>query len=564
MKNIIFLIPILILLTSCEDDFLNRNPLDQIGSNEVFQDESLTEAYLANLQGRLPIGLHGARWGVPGYGHYATMLASITDEARAKSGWVDSNSIILPGAITPSNSGQLGLWSSAYTTIRRANTLVEEMESSPLDEDFKSMIIAKARYIRAFTYFELVKRYGDVPLIKKAQAIDDDLMVSRTPSKDVYQYIYEELFAIASVLNNKSEVKAGVINKQAAIALNARATLYAEEWEKAADLADQIITGPENDGIDLHENYRELFLSRGGNKETIFEIVMQEPHRGYNFDMMNWPVRWTSEWGGQTDPTQQMVDSYEMAETGLSIHENGSGFNPDRPYDGRGERFYASIFYHGSEFSQVQPSYGEPFIDMEWNNGNEGPGDSNQHGSASITGYLVKKFADPSVGFSPTWNDSQTSWKEIRYAEVLLIYAEAENEANGPSLKVYNAINKIRERAGLPNLPEGLSENEMREKIRHERKIELAFENHRWFDLIRWDIASDILDGFEPIGIKITRTENAPSKEEKVQLFNQNLLNFETFPVKGRTQAFPESYKLLPIPQSEMDKNPNLTQNPGY
>ena len=167
-----------------------------------------------------------------------------------------------------------------------------------------------------------------------------------------------------------------------------------------------------------------------------------------------------------------MIDSYEMAEIRLSIDEEGSGYNPDRPYDGRDERFYASIFYHGSEFSKIQPSNGKPFIDMEWNNGNEGPGDVNQNGNAPITGYLVKKFADPKVGFDPDENESQTSWQEIRFAEVLLIYAEAENETNGPSKKVYDALNRIRERAGLPDLPMNLSKNKMRKRIRHERKVE--------------------------------------------------------------------------------------------
>lgn len=562
MRNIILIISLLILFVSCEDDFLNRDPLDQIASSEVFIDEALTEAYLANLQGRLPIGINA---GSAGYADNHSMLASITDEARSKSGWVANNTIILPGAITPTNTGGLGLWSPAYITIRRANTLIEEMEISSLDGNFKQMVSSKARYIRAFVYFDLARRYGDIPLITHTQEIEDDLLVGKTSRPEIYQFIYDELNAIAPILLNKSEVDAGVINKQAAIALNARTMLYAEEWKKASDLAEKIISGPNNDGIDLHPDYRELFLSYGGNNETIMEVLMLEPLRGHSFGHFNFPLRWRSNWGAQTNPTQQMIDSYEMEETGLSIEEEGSGYDPDRPYDGRDKRFYASIFYHGSEFSEVQPSYGKPFIDMEWNNGNEGPGDVNKNGNASITGYLVKKFVDPKDGFDPEENESQTSWQEIRFAEVLLIYAEAENEVNGPSQKVYEVLNRIRERAGLPSLPVNLSKNEMRKRIRHERKIELAFENHRWFDLIRWDIAQDVLDGFAPLGIKVTRTDNAPSKEEQAQLFDQDLFNFTPFKVKGRTQNFPESHKLLPIPQSELDKNPNLKpQNPGY
>lgn len=561
MKKLIYLSFFLVIVSACDDSFLDRQPLDQISSSGVFQDENLLEAYLNNLQGRLPFGIHGSE----GYGQYPCMIASVTDEARAKSGWVQNNTVIIKGSITPTNFGGLGLWDSAYRTIRIANDLLKGIETSPLDEEVIKSISAKARYVRAFTYLDLVRRYGDVPLIKEPQAVDGDLLVSRTPKTNVYDFIYDELELIVSDLRNKSEEPAGTITKQAAIALNARAMLYDERWDKAASLSDNLITGSFNDGIDLDPDYRNLFLSHGGNNETIMEKLALPPLTGHSFGLYNWPVRWRSDWGGQTNPTQEFVDSYEMLETGLPISEPNSGYNPDRPYDGRDGRFYSSVFYHGSEFSEVAPSSGEPFIDMEWNNYNEGPGDPGKfHGAASITGYLVKKFVDPADGFSPKAGESKNSWQEIRFAEVLLIYAEAENEANGPSDKVYAAINKVRNRAGLPGLPEGLSKDEMRQRVRQERKVELAFENHRWFDLIRWGTAEDVLDGYVPHGMKIERKPEAPSQEEQPQLFDPEMLTFTVFEVPGRTQSFPASHNLLPIPQSEIDKNPNLDQNSGY
>lgn len=564
MKKLVYFLFLIVVITACSESFLDRQPLDKVSSTGVFQDESLLEAYLNNLQGRLPYGINGSTDSA-GYAQYPCMIASMTDEARAKSGWVQNNTIIIKGSITPTSSGGLDLWASAYRTIRIANDLLKGIDTSPLDEETTSVIIAKAKYVRAFTYFDLVRRYGDIPLIKEPQESDGDLLVGRTPKNEIYDFIYNELEAIVTELSNKSEVPAGTINKQAAIALNARAMLYAERWEKAAELADRLITGSFNDGINLDPDYRNLFLSYGGNNETIMEMLSLPPLVGHSFGLYNWPVRWRSDWGGQTDPTQEFVDSYQMLETGLPITDPNSGYNPDRPYDGRDKRFYASIFYHGSEFSEVAPSSGEPFIDMEWNNYNEGPGDPGKfHGAASITGYLVKKFADPADGFSPKGEEGKNSWQEIRFAEVLLIYAEAENEANGPSDKVYAAINNIRNRAGLPNLPSGLSKEEMRNKIRHERKIELAFENHRWFDLIRWGIAEDVLDGFVPHGIKIERKAGAPGHADQAQLFDPEMLNFTVFEVPGRAQSFPASHNLLPIPQSEIDKNPNLNQNPGY
>ncbi len=560
MKNILFCLLIGFVLLGCSDDFLNRQPLDKISSAGVFQDENLLLAYMNNLQGRLPYGIHGST----GYGQYPCMIAAITDEARSKSGWVENNTVIIKGAISPTSTGGLGLWSSAYRTIRIANDLLAGIEDSSLEEEFKNNIAARARYVRAFTYFDLVRRYGDVPLISEPQSLEDDLLVSRTPQSEVYDFIYSELSEAVKDLTNKSEEPAGTITKQAAIAINARAMLYAERWEEAAALADQIINGDLNDGIDLHTDYRELFLSYGGNNETIMEKITLPPITGHSFGLFNWPVRWRSDWGGQTNPTQELVNSYEMAETGLPISDPTSGYNPDRPYEGRDKRFYASIFYHGSEFSEVAPSSGEPYIDMEWNNFNEGPGDK-KHGAASITGYLVKKFVDPNEGFGPKRYESKTSWQEIRFAEVLLIYAEAKNEANGPTEKVYEAINRIRRRAELPDLPTGLSKDDMRKRIRHERKIELVFENHRWFDLIRWGIAEEILNGYVPHGIRIERKPDAPTHTEKPQLFEQDLLTFTPFEVPGRTQSFPASHSLLPIPQSEIDKNENLKpNNPGY
>lgn len=576
MKKIIYIVFIMLSITACNDDFLDRTPLDQISSSDVYKDQALARAYINNTLGRLPFGIHGfpyvnegssiwtRRGANPGYGEYPAMIASITDEARAKSGWVLNNSIVIKGAITPNNLAGYDLWSFAYRTIRQANEIIEGVETSTFDDSFKEEAIAQARYIRAFTYFDLARRYGDVPLITKAQAIDEELLVSQTPRAEVYEYIIDELTDISTLLPNRSKAGASKVNKQTAIALSARTALYAEKWQEAATFADQLITGEANDGLTLSASYRDLFLSEGNNVETIFEKQTLPPLDGQSFGLFNWPVRWRNDWGGQTNPTQELVDDYEMS-NGLPITDNASGYNPSDPYANRDPRFYASIFYHGSEFSEIQPKSGEPFIDMEWNNGNEGPGDPGKfNGAASITGYLVKKFANPADGFGPQDGRSVSSWQEFRFAEVLLIYAEAANEANGPDSKVYDALNKIRLRAIMPDAPTGMSKEEMRDYIRHERKIELVFENHRWWDLRRWGTAVEVLDGFVPHGIKVERLPDAPTKAEKPQLFDPRFLKYTVFEVNGLTQTFPASNYKFPIPQGEIEKNPNLEQNPGY
>jgi hypothetical protein len=561
----------LFCLVSCSEDYLNLEPIDQISSAAVFTDQGLANAYLNNIIGELPAGQYNSPG--PGYGNNY-LLASISDEARSKSGWVPSNSVVRTGNIQPSNMGGLNIWGDAYAAIRKANEFLVGVAESDFDEEFKTSSSAKVHFVRAWFYFDLVRRYGAVPLITEAQTLEsEDLLPSRTPTDQVYDFISQELTMATDGLPDKSAIsRSGALNRQAAIGLHARTMLYAERYDQAAALADRLITGPDNDGLELFgaepasqeeaiENYRNLFLSYGGNVETLYEITFLPPERAHQFDRGNWPVRWRNDNGGQTDPTQELVDAFQTA-GGLDIDDPTSGYTLQNPYDNREARFYASIFYHGAEFSEVQPSRGEPFIDMEYNAFNEGPGEQ-RDGNASITGYLVQKWADPSLGFAPE-GVSRTAWQEIRFAEILLIYAEAENEANGPSEKVYDAVNRVRRRAALPPLAEGLSQEEMRQRIRHERRIELVFENHRWFDLQRWGIAEEVLNA-QFTGIRIDR-KGIPTAAEggPMHVFDPEFLEFSTFQTGQFGNVFPPRYTLLPIPLGEVEANPNLNQNPGY
>jgi len=569
-KFLIILVFGLMLVSSCNDDFLNREPIDQLASTAIFTDQALAGAYLNNIIGRLPAGQYNSPGG--GYGS-AYLLASISDEARSKSGWIPSNTTVRVGNINPTNLGALDIWGEAYAAIRQVNEFLLGVQDTDFDPEFVALGSAQARFVRAWFYFDLVRRYGDVPLLTEPQSFEDDVFPSRAPTTEVYQFIFDEFNDIVQSLPNKSESKAGALTKQGAIGLNARAMLYAERYIDAAALADRLINGAENDGLELFganpadgaeatQNYGDLFLSEGGNMETLYEITFAPPERAHQFDRGNLPVRWRNDNGGQTDPTQNLIDDFEMA-NGLPIEDAASGYDPADPYANRDPRFYAAIFYHGAEWSQVLPSRGEPFIDMEWNAFNEGPG-TIRDGNASITGYLVRKWADASLGFAPE-GVSKVAWQEVRFAEILLIYAEAENEANGPSAAVEEAVNRIRTRAALPDLPGGLSQSEMRDRIRQERRIELVFENHRWFDLIRWDLARTVLnDTFT--GIRIER-DGIPTAADggPTHVFDPAQLTFTYFQDPAFTNVFPDRYMLLPIPQGEIEANVNLRpQNPGY
>ena len=560
----------LLSLTTCSEDYLNLEPVDQVASSAVFTDQGLAEAYLNSIIGSLPAGQYNS----PGAGYGNNyLLASISDEARSKSGWVPSNSVVRTGNIQPGNMGGLDIWGPAYAALRNANELLDALPTAGFAEDFTASAEASIHFVRGWFYFDLVRRYGPVPLITRAQSLDDDdLLPARTPVAEVYDFIAQELTLAAAGLPNRSEAAVGALNRQAAIGLHARAMLYAERYGEAAALADRLIDGDDNDGLELFganpasqeeaiDNYRNLFLSYGGNVETLYEITFLPPERAHQFDRGNWPVRWRNDNGGQTDPTQELIDAFQTAE-GVDIDDPSSGYTLENPYGNREARFYASIFYHGAEFSAVSPSRGEPFIDMEYNAFNEGPGEQ-RDGNASITGYLVQKWVDPSLGFAPE-GVSRTAWQEIRFAEILLIFAEAENEANGPTEAVYETVNRVRRRAALPDLPEGLSQDDMRDRIYHERRIELVFENHRWFDLRRWGLAAEVLNATYT-GIRIDR-DGVPTAAAggPQHVFDPAQLSFSTFQTGQFENVYPERYELLPLPLSEVEANPNLTQNPGY
>jgi len=551
----------LLFLTGCTD-ILNVENKSGISSDAVFNDEALAEAFLFNLYVYTPSdymgGINGNTRSTPG----PFLMAAITDDARSKSGWIPSNSQIIKGNISPTvNRGFEGnTWRNFYRAVRECNTMLEGLAGSSFSEEFKTALTAETRWIRAYFYFELIRRYGDVPLLTKAQGLEDDLLVFRTPIAEVYQFIYDELEAIADDLPSiKDGAPRDRANREAAWALNGRAMLYAERFTESATLSRKLLTAE----YPLSANYGELFRSYGDDPEVLFEIQMGQAGYGTHMDRWNWPVGYRSEAGGQTDPTQELVDQYETID-GKMITDPTSIYNPADPYANRDPRLTETILYHGNSLG-VTPKSGIDRVDTEFEVGRDGlrkPNESND----TQSGYYLKKFMDPSMGVNPLGGYSKVSYKVLRIGEALLNFAEAENEVNGPTSEVHAAINKIRNRANvnMPALPLGLSQTEMREKIRHERRIELAFEPHRWWDLLRWDIAEETLKGKQFHGMKIVRKTAAPSPY--IAEYDAPDLNYDpTFLITTSVpQVFFPHFKLWPIPQNEINKNPNLTQNPGY
>ncbi|WP_289063736.1 RagB/SusD family nutrient uptake outer membrane protein [uncultured Zobellia sp.] len=531
---------------SCEDGFLEREPLDIISEDVVYNDQGYVESVLYRLYNYMPVGFPGrGQTNHPGKNAngFSSILDNNTDIAMTKSGWIESWKVIRPGLIDPTNN-PLDNWDVLYKGIYLSNTILSNIQDSELDADVKVRIIAEARFIKAFLYFDLARRYGAVPLIKELQSIDDDLLLPRTPVEEVYAYIDEEFTAAAADLPSVADMpdsELGRATKEAAWAFNGRAQLFAKNYARSAELSKAVIDGG---GYTLSPDYEGLFQTYGGDPEVIFEVLFNGTDKGHGMDKIMLPFSYRADWGSQCNPTQEFVDSYEMA-NGLPITDPASGYNPLKPYEGRDSRFYATILFQGADFMGRE-------MDVIFPDGVDAPLRTGLH---SITGYYIRKFMDQSAPFGVDFGQSKQSWIEMRLAEVLLNYAEAQNEISGPDASVYTAINSVRARAGQPDLAMGLSKADMFNAIVHERKIELALEGHRFWDLKRWGMGVEVLNNKVFTGMKVLAVDPVTGEME-----------LERFPVDNRPATiYLEKFDLFPVPQAEIEKNPNLLpQNPGY
>lgn len=554
MKNIITTLLIafsLLSFSSCMD--LDRAPLDKISEPVLFKDEALTKAYLYNIYNYMPCGYGlfvdqykegGDKNVISGMG-ITDLLDGSTDLLRSPSGWNESNGSIIPGTQNASYNPH-DTWGRSYEVIRKTNNMLANLkDNTALSEDFVTRVSAETRFVRAFIYFDLVRRYGDVPLIKEVQRFDNlqILKVPRDNKEDIYDFIETELDEIGQILPFATDIPAnelGRASREAAWALNGRAMLFAERYEASAKYSRLVLEGENSFG--LEDDYNKLFQSHGGSKEVIFEILFDGLTKGHAADNLYLPPSINNGWGAQTNPTQELVDSYEMLD-GTPFDWNNPS-HAGNPYAYRDKRLEASIIYDESKVKNTT-------IRTAYLEANDGLGLQ----GTTYTGYYIRKFMDETLPFEKLFfGGSQTSWKEIRLAEVLLNYAEAQNEFNnGPDDSVYEAIDVIRNRAGLPPLPRGLDKVAMFQRIQHERKVELAFEGHRFWDLRRWKLAESILHNKYFHGMKIT-VNNDGSK------------NYEVFEVTNvPRQVFLPKHYLMPIHEAELEKNPNLgSNNPGY
>lgn len=565
VSKIFFLIGFAAFAVSCENDY-EALPVEQYTIDFVFSEsDSLgvnAKAYLNTVYAQLQNRHNGVG------GDY---LDAATDDAISSSPTTTDVFRLATGAYNAASqvSSDMG-WANYYHGIRTASTFINNIGVVPLKEKLPNGVSlvdvwkSEARFIRALHYFELVKRYGGIPLVGDGvRNLGENMELPRNTFEECVNYIVSECDAIKDSLRfypiDKPEINGHVVTKEAAMALKARVLLYAasplfnggnidpanpltgytqfsaDRWRLAADAAKDFIDN--NTYLALEPNFKEVF-TKENNSEVIF---FRSGGENTNIEKNNGPVGFSgnNESFGRTSPTQNLVDAFPMI-NGKPITD--PSYNPNDPYANRDPRLNSTVLHNGSMWLNTTIETFE--------GGKQKPGGTIQQ---TKTGYYLRKFMgdfESSSDYASTPHD----WVMFRYAEILLNYAEAENEFAGPSEDVYQVLKDIRQRAGILSgddnmygLPFGMTQQEMRKMIQNERRIELAFEEHRFWDIRRWKLAEEIFSA--PIHGQVILKSGSSLNYNKVPLLE---INFE------------EKRYLYPIVFSEVIKNSNMAQNPQW
>lgn len=433
-----------------------------------------------------------------------------------------------------------------YKTIRKCNEFLENIDNVPFaDEKIKRQYIAEARFLRAYRYYILSQWYGAVPLVKNTFATTEEAKVPRTPRTEVEAFIETELTSILPDLKAElTKADKGRISKGAAQTLLLRLYMFNKKWNEALRTAQSI------KGYSLVDSYSDLFHPmKEDNTESILDIQYIESDARFSFEyyMPASKVGWS-----RVVPMQNIVDAYEMSD-GQTIKEATSSgtYDPKNPFINRDPRMRESLLYPG-QFWQGRVYASIVKNDMD----NSGKGNN-----STKTGYNLKKYFDE-LSLYADYKNTGRNIMVFRYAEVLLSIAEAKIELNLLDDDMYKAIDAVRTRGGqlAVNRQKYNTQDKLRELIRRERRVELAFEGIRRFDIIRWGIGADVLNG-KVYGCRLgTVTTNIINTDGDVEL----VLDGEPLYVEDR-KFDPAVHTLFPVPIIAIDKNPKLLpNNPGY
>ena len=524
-------------LTSCHD-LLEKDPTDSYSETVAWSSESSLDMYVTYLYKPLN-----------GLSNFSSLSLTdgYTDLVKYGNGvpqtWSAHNKILLQQNTITSDNNPMSSW-GLYTDIFRENVFLRDagIYGNKFSEDFLNIRIAEIRFIRAVNYARMIRIFGGVILRDETNGVDSEGQKdkARATEAESWDFVLKDLEFAAKHLPKEWDSKwDGRLTKGAAYAYMCRTALFAKRWDIAITAADEI---KKLNKYDLMDNYEDVFKV-AGNKEIIFSIAYKIPDMPHYFD------RYFAPDGKQgirrAVPTSELVDSYDMAD-GTPFSWSGSMAND--PYVGREPRFYASIIYNGATWKEKKIY---TYVDAE--NGfaayrdNMNPGEKQ-----TVTGYFIRKYLqENNADFDDKGSDQ--FWIEMRYAEVLLNLAEAlaEQDYSKNQDDALEALNEVRERVNLPKrtTEEAPDKDSFMKLLRKERICELAFEGFRYWDLRRWRLAGEVIDGKQAHGTKITKKDDNTYTYEQVSC-DDNINRF-----------FPERYYLLPIPVDELQNNPLCENN---
>jgi hypothetical protein len=583
MKNkCIYILGVIALIIASSCDILDLKVRTTLDAEQVYINYSRTLQHCVDLYGVLPEGFMNINGG---------MMASTVDEAEHT---LETSTVqkFNTGSWNPYENPD-DVWPRYYRGIRLANVFLVSADSVNLDNyrldpapsaqtTYKTYLANikrwkyEARFLRAFYYFELVKRYGGVPIFKRAIPLDEDISdTKRNTLEECIKFIIDECDSAALNLPwnyttpNTNAENLGRATRGAAKALKARVLLYAASdlfntppagygnpelvtlpttvtraarWQAAADAAQLVIDSAAKAPFALATDYRGLFKTFN-NTEIIFT---RRAAASNSFEAANFPKGFDGATGNSTTPSQNLVDAYEVKTSATTAE----------PFDWNNPAHVANIYNFTATLPARDPRLGLNVITNNstykgraveiWPGGKDGPGIS----LATKTGYYIKKYADENTNLQ-TGTTTVHSWIFIRFAEILLNYAEAINEADPANVALAKArVDQVRARTGvaMPPLPAGLTQAQMRDAIRHERQVEFAFEDQRPWDVRRWMLGATYLN--VPLrGVSVTQTSPTTFTYARINVENR---------------IFESKMYFYPIPQSELNILSEMKQNPGW
>lgn len=475
---------------------------------------------------------------VGGYYSGAVDMDCYTDIMKANTPTDECNLLAFGQTTISPDANRIGGWEWAYSWIRSCNEFLEGLAEygGNLDEAVTKRAEAEVRFFRAYMYFDLAKKFNAQVILLDKLPTSKENARCEDPNQ-CWDFIVKDLDFAAENLPHPNKIvyaDKGKLTKGAALALKAKAMLYAKRWKAASDAAKEVM---DLNYYELYPDYEALFKIKRANesatmanKEAIVEFGYTSPDFGYSFDYFNCPPG--DKGYAEKSPTEDLVSTYQMAD-GTDFSWNNAE-HAANPYVGREKRFYASILYNGADWKGRKI---ETFV-----GGVDGYGIG---GATTCTGYYMKKLFDE--GQRGGFVAGDLTFYFMRYAEVLLIYSEAMAEQNNLP-EALRTLNMVRQRAGFTQDLSTTSKSEFMSWLRRENMLEFAFEGHRYWDLRRWGLATSVLNGTHCTGTKITKNDDGTFTYEQVDCDG------------GKVRFYPEKYNCFPIPLTEIQRNPACKQ----